>query len=496
MSLACVVALSMVVQLAAAVRALTLIRLTKKRLAWSLIALALLLMFVRRAISLYISIVGSTVAVMDPLQEQVGFVLSLFMLLGIVLIRPIFTERKQAEAELREMTDYLENLFSCANAPIIVWGPDLRITRFNRAFEELTGRSAEEVVGKKPDILFPEDRTEEALGYVTSASGGEHWEAVEIPILRTDGTVRTVLWNSATIYDEDGTTPIATIAQGQDITQRKQAEDGIIRLNAELEGRVRERTEELTAMNEELLEAIEQLDEATRAKSEFFTSMSHEFRTPLNSILGFTGIILDGLTGEINEEQRKQLGMVHDSGQHLLALVNDILDLSKIEVGDIKLKFSDFSMDEVVSVSIGPLRLAAEKAGLETKVEIADPDAMLHTNLRAVEQILINLVGNAVKFTESGSVGLDVSITAADRAIFRVWDTGPGIPKEDLEAIFDPFKQAGHLAAEGQPQGTGLGLAISSRLAARLGGSLTVESTLGEGSVFTLDIPMRLESTD
>ena len=138
------------------------------------------------------------------------------------------TDRKRGEAELRETRDYLENLFGYANAPVIVWDPELRITRFNRAFEELTQRAADEVVGRHLELLFPEDdRRQEALAHVTQASAGERWQVVEIPILRADGEVRTVLWNSATVYAVDGETPIATIAQGQDITERIAAEQAL-----------------------------------------------------------------------------------------------------------------------------------------------------------------------------------------------------------------------------------------------------------------------------
>jgi len=145
------------------------------------------------------------------------------------------TARKQAEEELRETRDYLDNLLGHANAPIIVWDAEQRITRFNRAFEELTGRSAEEVVGEHLGLLFPEDaRRAGTLEHVTQASAGERWRVVEIPILRADGEVRTVLWNSATLYADDGATPVATIAQGQDITERKRAEQALLRLNEDL----------------------------------------------------------------------------------------------------------------------------------------------------------------------------------------------------------------------------------------------------------------------
>ena len=135
------------------------------------------------------------------------------------------TERKRAEENLRQTRDYLDNLINHANAPIIVWDPSFRITRFNRAFENLTGYSAQEVVGQKLDLLFPEASCEESLSKIARTSGGEYWESVEIPILRKDGDIRIALWNSANIHAEDGATLVATIAQGQDITERKRAEE-------------------------------------------------------------------------------------------------------------------------------------------------------------------------------------------------------------------------------------------------------------------------------
>jgi PAS domain S-box-containing protein len=136
-------------------------------------------------------------------------------------------KREQAEEKLRETRDYLNNLLDYANAPIIVWDPNYRITRFNHAFERLTGRTSDEVIGKELDILFPEDKKVESMAYIDQASSGEHWEVVEIPILNKDGSVHTVLWNSATLYDKDGKTPIATIAQGQDITERRRIEEAM-----------------------------------------------------------------------------------------------------------------------------------------------------------------------------------------------------------------------------------------------------------------------------
>ncbi|MDZ4178344.1 MAG: ATP-binding protein [Coriobacteriia bacterium] len=259
----------------------------------------------------------------------------------------------------------------------------------------------------------------------------------------------------------------------------------MLRSSIDLEKRVNERNEQLTNINA-------RLEAATIAKSTFLASMSHELRTPLNSIIGFSGILLSESPGDVNEEQKRQLEMIGNSGKLLLALINDILDLSRVEAGEFELEIGDFTLGSVVSAAVDMLRIIAQEKGLEFDASVSDPDAFLRTDRRAVEQILINLTGNAIKYTDSGAVGFDASI-CNDRAVFCVSDTGPGIPEEDLDAIFESFHQAGRAMGEGRPEGTGLGLSISSSLAVCLGGTITVSSTLGEGSVFTLDIPSHLD---
>ena len=279
------------------------------------------------------------------------------------------------------------------------------------------------------------------------------------------------------------------------LEERQRSEEHLLALNAELEQRVEERTVALAASNKALQEANAELELATHAKSDFLASMSHELRTPLNSVIGFSTILLSGAAGELNEEQHRQQEMINSSGKHLLALVNDILDLSKIEAGKIELEIEDFSLREIMSAVVGMLNAGAEDKGLEVDVTMSEPEAVLHTDLRAVEQILINLAGNAVKFTDEGVISLDAFVTQEDRAVFRVRDTGSGIPEESFEAIFDPFRQVGQPRGEGQQKGTGLGLAICALLAQRLGGILSVDSTLGEGSTFTLDIPASIDES-
>ena len=213
----------------------------------------------------------------------------------------------------------MNNLLDYANAPIIVWDPQFRITRFNHAFERLTGISADEAIGKQLDILFPEDSKAESMSYINRTMSGERWEVVEIPILRRDGTVRIVLWNSATLLDVDGKKMVATIAQGQDITERKQAEEEIKKLNEEL----KHRATELEASNKEL--------------EAFAYSVSHDLRAPLRSMEGFSQALLEDCSDILNDECKDYLRRIQGSAELMAQLIDDMLQLSRLTRADMHL---------------------------------------------------------------------------------------------------------------------------------------------------------------
>jgi len=214
------------------------------------------------------------------------------------------TQRRQAEEAFREANAYLENLINHANAPIIVWDPDYKIIRFNRAFERLTGYMADEVIGKSLEILFPDDQREESMVLIRRTSSGERWEVVEIAIAHVNGTVRTVLWNSATLFSEDGLTVVATIAQGQDITARKQAEEALLKSYEGLELRVKERTADLEIVNQALRAEIEE-----RKRAEEIISLQAkeilEVSTPVIQI--WDGIVSVPLIGTLDSLRTQQL---------------------------------------------------------------------------------------------------------------------------------------------------------------------------------------------
>lgn len=244
-------------------------------------------------------------------------------------------------------------------------------------------------------------------------------------------------------------------------------------------------------MEAELFRAKEAAEEADRLKSAFLAAMSHELRTPLNSIIGFTGIMLQGIVGPLNEEQRKQLGMVKDSSRHLLSLISDVLDISKIEAGQLEVAIEPFNMCEAIKKVVKTLTPMAEKKGLALVAEIAPEVNHIVSDQRRVEQILINIINNALKFTEKGEVRVECRIR--NRWIeTRVVDSGIGIKPEDMGKLFKEFQQI-EIGLTRRYEGSGLGLSICKKLIEILGGEIRVVSEWGLGSTFTCTLPMEKE---
>jgi len=242
---------------------------------------------------------------------------------------------------------------------------------------------------------------------------------------------------------------------------------------------------------DEIQDKSRQLEEASKHKSQFLANMSHELRTPLNAVLGYTELILDGVYGEMPEKARNVLERVQRNGRHLLGLINDVLDLSKIEAGQLSLSISDYSLKSVIQTVFSAVEPLAREKQLAVKIDVAAKLPQGRGDERRLTQVLLNLVGNAIKFTDTGEVSIKGSAANGSFAV-AVHDTGPGISEADQAKLFQEFRQADNSITR-KKGGTGLGLAISKRIIEMHGGKIWVESVVGHGSTFSFTLPVSVE---
>ena len=408
------------------------------------------------------------------------------------------TELKEVEERFRNERDQMARIMDTSQVGIALIDTTGRITMANHRAEEVLGLTKDGITARQYNAPewdattvdgepFPPD--EEPVAQVW-ATGEPVW-GVRQNIERPDGARVALSINAAPLLGEDGTLS-GVVTVFDDITETVRANIEIRRLNEDLEGRVRERTAELEAAMGSLAAMNVELEAASAAKSRLLANMSHELRTPLNSVIGFSTILLQGMAGPLNEEQQRQLEMIKRGGKTLLSLVNDILDLTRVEAGATRLELSDFVVDDVVGMVVESMRPLAEERGLVLDASLGCPGLAMHSDSRKIVQVLLNLLSNAVKFTDEGSVSCECEARDGD-VVFRVTDTGIGILDDELPLIMEDFHQVDRIDDGMKPRGTGLGLAISWRLAAMLGGTLTAESSLGEGSTFTLRVPARVD---
>jgi PAS domain S-box-containing protein len=406
------------------------------------------------------------------------------------------TERKEAQLRLAESERKYRELVELANSIILRWNCEGRITFLNEFGQQFFGYSAQEILGRHVvgTIVPPMSSAGEDLRKVMDqiCAAPTAFEKNVNENMRRNGERVWIAWTNRILTDAQGQV-VEILSVGADITEQRRAEMALRVLNKTLELEVAERTGELQT-------ALIRAEAADRTKSAFLAAMSHELRTPLNSIIGFTGIILQGLAGPLNAEQTKQLGMVQNSARHLLALINDVLDLSKIEAGQLDVRAEPFDLRSSIERVTATVKPLADKRRLILSTEIAAEVGEMVSDRRRVEQVLLNLLSNAIKFTDQGRVTLtaervaDFAPPEADAPLaavrLRVIDTGIGIKPEHLSTLFQPFRQIDTGLAR-QHEGTGLGLAICRRLATLMGGEISAASEWSKGSQFTVTLPLR-----
>jgi PAS domain S-box-containing protein len=402
------------------------------------------------------------------------------------------TDRKQAEDRLAESERKYRMLVEHANSIILRWGSDGRVIFLNEFGQRFFGYSEDEILGQHVigTIVAPAERGGRDLRRLMDqiCTDPKAFEQNVNENMRRNGERVWIAWTNRIVRDAHGQ-GAEILSVGTDITARRQAQEEVRRLNEDLQRHAEELERRVAERTAELAVARDRAQAADHLKSAFLATMSHELRTPLNSIIGFTGIVLKGLAGPLTAEQHKQLDMVRASARHLLNLINDVLDISKIEAGELTVHCEPVDLQPTISKAAGIVRPLAERKGLAFRVQVPPDLGQTLSDERRVQQVLLNLLTNAVKFTDRGEVALTVEMTS-NAVHMRVEDTGIGIKPEDLAIVFQPFRQVDSGTTRNY-EGTGLGLAISRRLAELMGGEVRAASEWGKGSVFTFTLPVR-----
>ncbi len=374
--------------------------------------------------------------------------------------------RHRALGRLAESERNYRELVQHANSIILRWNSQGQVTFLNEYGLRFFGYSEAEILGRHVmETIVPQTESDgrdlrRLMDEICAAP--QAFEQNVNENVKRSGERVWIAWTNRIVRNQKGEV-VEILSIGADITDRR-------RVEAERERRYR-------------------AEEADRIKSAFLATMSHELRTPLNSIIGFTGILTQGLAGPLNPEQQKQLDMVRASARHLLALVNDVLDISKIEAGQLEVTCEPFDLRQSIFKAVELVRPHAEARGLLLHVDVDPAVATACGDVRRVEQVLLNLMNNGIKFTPKGEIRLSAALVPGRAVRICVADTGVGIKAEDMSTLFQPFRQVDSGLARNH-EGTGLGLAICRRLVELMGGEIAVESEWGRGSVFSVTLPL------
>lgn len=391
--------------------------------------------------------------------------------------------REEANALAEKEKHFSDTIIESMPGILYLYSAEGQFLRWNRNFEVVSGHSAQELARAHPlDFFGGGDK--ELVGARIAEVFAEGESSIEASFVAKDGTEVPYFFTGRHVAFEGYD---CLVGVGIDISQRtraetelRSAEQALRGLNQTLEEKVANRTEELQA-------ALVRAEAADQLKSAFLATMSHELRTPLNSIIGFTGTVLQELAGPLTDEQAKQLRMVQLSARHLLDLITDVLDLSRIEAGQLEVHSEPFDLGELIEQVTATVRPQADAKGLTLSVDIGEEVGVVTSDRRRLGQVLLNLVNNGIKFTDEGGVTLRAE-RDAERVRLRVTDTGIGIRPEDLTLLFQPFHQL-DTGLTRQHEGTGLGLAICRRLMGLMGGEISATSDWQSGSEFSVTLP-------
>jgi signal transduction histidine kinase len=419
----------------------------------------------------------------------VGVLITMFDTTRQVAARGLEVERDALLDELSEERAKLEEVFRLAPSFLAVLrGPTHVFEMANDAYYQLVGDR--EIIGKPVRDALPEVRGQgfiDLLDRVLTTGEPFIGREVLVTLARSQGAPADERYVNF-VYQRlrgSGDVEDGVLAHGSDVTEQVLARRAVDASNAALRVEVARQAEHRRALEAARAEA----EEANRAKSQFLTTMSHELRTPLNAIAGYADLLLAGVRGQLSEGQTADIERIKRSGQHLLSLINDILNFAKIEAGQVEFDVQRIPVSRLIAGLDELVAPQVATRGLQIAIVPADPSLVVLGDAEKIRQVLLNLLTNAVKFTENGGEVILAADADDETVRMSVRDTGRGIGAEQLATIFDPFVQVDRHLTPTSQQGVGLGLAISRDLARGMNGDLTVESTLGSGSTFTLALP-------